>query len=194
MPQTLSRRHLEVVCKSDYVCLEKSDETRYMLLAVQSHVVLIDCRMEVYVIDPIRQMLTQGFSDYQETTILDGELTYNQMTTCWEYLIYNVVCINSPLSIAHLGFRQRMHEAEVCFAGPRTLASFCTGLLRIRIKDFYEHEIRVLLDHICKDAEGKYVTINNNRRDGDLCNENDGLIFAPVPVPYQLKNSDTLLE
>lgn len=47
MPMTLSRRVLDMVAKSDYVCLEKSDGTRYMLLAVTSHVVFIDCRMNV---------------------------------------------------------------------------------------------------------------------------------------------------
>lgn len=195
MPSTLSRRHLEMVSKHDYVCLEKSDGTRYMLLAVKTHVVLIDRRLKVYVIEPNPQILTQGYTDRQENTILDGELTYNQITACWEYLIYDAVVIDNDFDIAQLGFRQRMQAAEFYVAGPRLWAPFCAGLLRIRIKDFYErNEVRVLFDHICKDSSGKYVYVNNNRRDGVLCNENDGLIFAPVQMPYQLKNSDTLLK
>lgn len=195
MPATLSRRHLDMVCISDYVCLEKSDGTRYMLLAVSTHVLLIDRRMNVYVVEPNPQIMSKGFVRLQDNTILDGELTYNLITRNWEYLIYDAVIIDSDMSIATLGFRQRMQAAEMFVAGPRLWAPFCAGLLRLRIKDFYErNQIRRLFDHIRKDPSGKYIYINNDRRDGVLCNENDGVIFAPVKLEYQLKSSNALLK
>lgn len=195
MPVTLSRRHLDMVCGNDYVCLEKSDGTRYMLLAITTHVLLIDRRMKVYVVEPNPQIMGKGFLEPQENTILDGELTYNLITRNWEYLIYDAVVIDNELSIASLGFRQRMQAAEAYVAGPRLWAPFCAGLLRLRIKDFYErNQIRRLFERIRKDPSGKYIYFNNDRRDGILCNENDGVIFAPVKLGYQLKNSNALLK
>lgn len=195
MPMTLSRRHLPMVTQNDYVALEKSDGTRYMLLAVSSYVILIDRRMLVYVVEPNPQVLSKGFVRPQDNTILDGELTYNQITRQWDYLIYDCIAIDGDLSIAQCGFRQRMQAAEAFVAGPRLWAPFCAGLLRLRIKDFYETKnLRRLFQRIRKNPEGAYIYQNNDRRDGVLCNENDGVIFSPVGMPYQIKNCPALLK
>lgn len=195
MPLTLSRRHLGMVSNNDYVALEKSDGTRYMLLALAEYVLLIDRSTRFYVVDPNPAILTQGFQDPQENTVLDGELTFNKMTNQWDYLIYDVVVINGDLSVASRGFRERMQAAEIYVAGPRLWAPFCSGLLRLRIKDYYEkRDLRRLFSRISKDPQGHYMYINNDRRDGVLCNENDGVIFAPVRMPYQLKQCPALLK
>lgn len=195
MPMTLSRRHLEMVCGNDYVCLEKSDGTRYMLFAISSHVFFIDRRSKVYTVEPDPEIFAQGFSRRQDNTILDGELTYNMITKQYEYLIYDAVSIDGDLSVASKGFRERMQAAEMFVAAPRNWASFCAGLLRLRIKDFYErNQIRSLFDRIKKDPSGNYIYFNNDRRDGPLCNLNDGAIFVPVKLPYHVKNSTTLLK
>lgn len=195
MPMTLSRRHLDMVCGNDYVCLEKSDGTRYMLFAISTHVFFIDRRSKVYPVDPNPEILTQGFSGRQDNTILDGELTYNMITNQYEYLIYDAVAIDGDLSIASKGFRERMQAAETFVAAPRAWAPFYAGLLRLRIKDFHErNQIRNLFDRIRKDPSGNYIYVNNDRRDGPLCNLNDGAIFVPVKLPYHVKNSTTLLK
>lgn len=195
MPITFSRRHLDMVSANDYVCLEKSDGTRYMLFTVTDHVLLIDRRMKVYVVDPNPQIMCQGFTRLQDNTILDGELTLNMITGYYEYLIYDVVAIDGDLNIAQLSFRERMQAAEAFVAAPRSWAPFTAGLLRFRVKDFYErNQIRNLFKHILKTPTGQYVYFNNNRRDGVICNETDGVIFVPVKLPYHLKNSTTLLK
>ncbi|PXF49483.1 mRNA-capping enzyme subunit alpha [Gracilariopsis chorda] len=195
MPLTLSRRHFGMVDSNDYVALEKSDGTRYMLFAVSNNVLLIDRSMKFYAVEPYPQVLTPGFTEQQQDTILDGELTYNMITQLWEYLIYDCVAINGNTDIAQQGFRARMSAAEEYVAGPRLWAPFCAGLLRIRIKDYYEKtDIRRLFAHIKKDPHGKYLYVNNERRDGVLCNENDGVILAPVGIPYKVKRCDALLK
>lgn len=184
-----------MVASSDYVILEKSDGTRYMLLAVTDFVVLIDRRMRFYIVDPNPAIMRKGFVAPQDNTLLDGELTFNIITQQWDYLIYDAVAIDGDLTVAQLGFRQRMQVAEVYVAGPRLWAPFCSGLLRLRIKDYYEkRDIRKLFSRIRRDPKGHYLYINNDRRDGVLCNANDGLIFSPVGMSYQIRNCPALLK
>lgn len=195
MPLTLSRRHLHMVASNDYVVLEKSDGCRYMLLAVPDFVVLIDRQMRFYIVEPNPAILTKGFTEPQDNTCLDGELTYNIMTQQWDYLIYDAVAIDGDLSVAQRSFRQRMQAAEVFVAGPRLWAPFCSGLLRLRIKDYYEkRNIRQLFSKIRRDPKGHYLYINQDRRDGIICNENDGVILAPVGMAYQVRNCPALLK
>lgn len=195
MPITLSRRHLQMIAINDYVCLEKSDGTRYMLLAVTAFVVLIDRQMRFYIIDPNPSILNKGFIAPQDNTLLDGELTFNIMTNQWDYLIYDAVVINGDLAVAQMGFRDRMEAAAVYVAAPRLWAPFTAGLLRLRIKDYYEkRKIRNLFSKIRTDPQGKYLYVNNDRRDGVLCNENDGVIFSPVGMSYQVRNCPALLK
>ncbi|KAI0567190.1 mRNA capping enzyme [Gracilaria domingensis] len=117
------------------------------------------------------------------------------MTQQYEYLIYDCISINGDLSIAQKGFRARMDAAAVFVAAPRLWAPFCAGLLRLRIKDYYEkRHIRRLFAHIKKDHDGRYIYVNNDRRDGVLCNENDGVILAPVGIPYKTRKCEALLK
>lgn len=195
MPITLSRRHIQMVAHSDYVCLEKSDGMRYMLLAIKDFVVLIDRQMRFFLIKPNPAIMTQGFTGHQDNTCLDGELTYNIVTKQWDYLIYDAIAIDGDLSVAQRGFRERMQAAETFVAGPRLWAPFCSGLLRLRIKDYYEkRDLRKLFSRIRKDPKGHYIYMNIDRRDGVICNENDGLIFSPVGMPYQVRNCPALLK
>ncbi|CAN8074113.1 unnamed protein product [Agarophyton chilense] len=195
MPLTLSRRHFGMIEANDYVALEKSDGTRYMLFAVNNNVLLIDRSMNFYAVEPYPHILTPGFSEQQQDTILDGELTCNMMTQQYEYLIYDCISINGDTTVAQKGFRARMDAAAVFVAAPRLWAPFCSGLLRLRIKDYYEKkDIRRLFACIKKDHHGRYIYINNDRRDGILCNENDGVILAPVGIPYKTKKCEALLK
>lgn len=195
MPLTLSRRHLGMVSANDYVILEKSDGTRYMLFAATENVYLIDRLMRVFAVEPNPLILGEGFRSPQSDTILDGELTFNVVLERWEYLIYDCVSIDGDLTIAQRGFRERMRAAEMFVAGPRSWAPFCSGLLRLRIKDYYEKlNIRKLFCRIKKDEKGHYMYINNDRRDGVMCNENDGTIFAPVGIGYQVRKCEALLK
>ncbi|CDF36521.1 unnamed protein product [Chondrus crispus] len=139
--------------------------------------------------------MSKGFASPQDNTCLDGELTYNIMTQQWEYLIYDAIAVDGDLNVAQTGFRQRMQAAEVFIAGPRCWAPFCSGLLRLRIKDYYEkRNIRKLFANIRRDPKGHYLYINNDRRDGVICNENDGVILSPVGMPYQVRNCPALLK
>lgn len=195
MPLTLSRRHLKMVADNDYVALEKSDGTRYMLLALTGFVVLIDRQMRFYIIHPNPCILGRGFVEAQDNTCLDGELTYNQVTLQYEYLIYDAIAIDGDLTIAKQSFRARMQAAEIYVAGPRVFATFSAGLLRLRIKDYYEKgSMRKLFSRIRRNAKGHYIYMNNDRRDGVICNENDGVIFSPVGMPYQVRNCPALLK
>lgn len=196
MPLTMSRRHLGMIARADYVALEKSDGTRYMLLAVEQVVLLIDRRMKIYVVEPNpRIMAYQDLGKCQDNTVLDGELTFNRITEMWEYLIYDAVAIQGDISVAGRDYRERMRAAEIYVAGPRVWAPLCSGLLRLRIKDYYEKkELRNLFSRVKKEPGGMYLYMNNDRRDGVISNHNDGLIFSPVGMGYQVKNCPALLK
>lgn len=196
MPLSLSRRHLNMIASSDYVALEKSDGMRYMLMAVKDFVVLFDRRMTVFIVEPNPSI--PSFDDPacpQDNTLLDGELTYNLTLEKWEYLVYDAVAIDGDLSVAKLHFRQRLRAAETYVAAPRVFAPIVSGRLRLRVKDYYEKsDLRRMFENIKKKPNGDYVYMNHHRRDGPLCNLNDGVIFAPCKMPYVVKNCSALLK
>lgn len=196
MALSLSRRHLQMIANNDYVALEKSDGVRYMLLALPNFVALIDRRMTIYAIDPNPNIMSfNAPGQMQENTLLDGELTYNMALKQWEYLIYDVVSIEGDVAVAKIEFRQRLRAAELLVAAPRVWSPMVSGLLRLRVKDFYEkNDLRGLFAHIFKNREGEYVYINHSRRDGIVCNLNDGVIFTPCRMAYQVKNCPALLK
>lgn len=196
MPMSLSRRHMHMIAKNDYVMLEKSDGVRYLMLVLSDFVSLLDRRMRVFVVEPnptVPSYANPAVS--QENTLLDGELTFNLALERWEYLIYDVVAIDGDTSVAKLDFRQRLRAAESYVAAPRVFSPLVSGLLRLRVKDYYEkRSIRTLFDHVLKNPKGEYIYKNNNRRDGILCNLNDGVIFAPCQMPYVVGSCSALLK
>jgi hypothetical protein len=196
MALSLSRRHMQMIAMNDYVALEKSDGVRYMLMALPEYVVLIDRRMIIYIVDPNPIIPSFGNPEcLQENTLLDGELTFNMALERWEYLIYDAIAIDGDLNVAKLDFRQRLRAVESYVTAPRVWSPAVSGLLRLRVKDYYEKaRMRELFDHIKKDPKGEYIYINHDRRDGVMCNLNDGVIFTPVKLPYVVKNCPALLK
>lgn len=195
MPVTLSRRHLKMIKDNDYVLLEKSDGTRYLLFTTSEGAYLVDRRMQFYCIEPNPQINDPRDNTPQVHTLVDGELVYNLVTEMWEYLIYDTIAINGDFEIAGRNYRERMAAAENWVAAPRVYSVSSTGVLRIRIKDFYEvGDIRDLFNHVRKDDKGHFVYMNHDRRDGVVCNENDGCIFAPAKLPYPVKTCNALLK
>ncbi len=199
MALTLSRRHLGMIAKNDYVVLEKSDGQRYMLFALADMVFLIDRLMNFYVVEPNPDIFypTGDVDSFErhDRTVLDGELVHNQITDRYEYLIYDAVVIHGNLEVAQMDFRARMAQVELFVVSWRITTPFATGLLRLRVKDYFEkRDIRRLFNRIRKDERGEYVYLNDDRRDGVICNENDGVIFTPVKMPYVVKNCEALLK
>ena len=195
MPVTLSRRHIGMIKQNDYVLLEKSDGVRYLLFTTSKGAYLVDRRFEFYPIPNSQVNKPPEFMEPQTNTLLDGELVYNFVTETYEYLIYDAISIQDDISVAGMEYRQRMTLAENWVAAPRVYSVTATGALRIRIKDYYEvAEIKQLFDHIKKDEHGKYVYINYDRRDGVVCNENDGCIFTPAKLSYPIKTCNALLK
>jgi hypothetical protein len=196
MALSLSRRHMQMIAANDYVALEKSDGVRYMLMTLPDFVVLIDRRMSIFIVEPNPVIPSFGNpSCLQENTLLDGELTYNLALVRWEYLIYDAVAIDGDLHVAKLGFRQRLRAVESYVTAPRVWSPAVSGLLRLRVKDYYEKPMILdLFNHIKKDTKGEYVYVNHHRRDGIMCNLNDGVIFTPCLMPYVVKNCPALLK
>lgn len=199
MALTLSRRHLGMIAKNDYVVLEKSDGQRYMLFALPDMVFLVDRLMNFYVVDPNPDLFypTTEIDSFErhDRTILDGELVHNQVTDKYEYLIYDAVVIHGNVKVGQLDFRGRMAQVELFVVSWRITTPYATGLLRLRVKDYFEkRDLRRLFNRIKKDDQGQYIYLNDDRRDGAICNENDGVIFTPVKMPYVVKNCDALLK
>uniref|UniRef100_A0A7S3E9N2 mRNA guanylyltransferase n=2 Tax=Rhodosorus marinus TaxID=101924 RepID=A0A7S3E9N2_9RHOD len=196
MPMTLSRRSIPMIKHSDYVILEKSDGARYLMLVLERGVLLIDRRMNFYPVEPDPNILLPTTEPTrQDRTLLDGELTLNLITQQWEYLVYDTISINGDTSVAQLDYRQRLINAENFITFPRCFSSNASGSLRIRVKDFYEkNQIKDLFKKITKDDSGEYIYANGDRKDGPICNHNDGCIFAPVQMEYQIKTCHALLK
>jgi len=185
---------------SDYVVLEKSDGVRYLMLALEIGTLLIDRRSNFFPVEPDPNICLPKTRDKlnperQHKTLLDGELTLNLITNEWEYLVYDLICLNDDASVARHNYRERLILAENWVTYPRCFSSNASGSLRIRVKDFYEkNQILSLFNKITKDEEGEYVYSNADRRDGPICNHNDGCIFAPVRMEYQIKTCPALLK
>lgn len=198
MPMTMSRRHLSMICSMDYVVLEKSDGMRYLLFATAGAVYLVDRRMNFYDVKPNPYLVVFGPDQepqMHDNTVLDGELTLNQATGEYDYLVYDCVAIHGDVSVAKLDYRRRLDAATVWVARPRLYIPAATGTLRIRVKDYYEKVyIRDLFAHIVKDSDGEYVYSNHDRADGVIANHNDGVILAPVRMPYPIKACAALLK
>ncbi len=159
MALTLSRRHMRMICASDYVVLEKSDGTRYMLLALSNHVFLVDRLMKFYVVDPNPNILSHTPEMApQNDTILDGELVHNLITQEYEYLIYDAVIIDGNHKVGTMDFRARMCQTEHFVIGMRVTSPVATGLLRMRLKDYYEKkDVRKLFTRIKKTPRGVHL-------------------------------------
>lgn len=198
MPLTMSRRHLSMICAMDYVVLEKSDGMRYLLFATAGAVYLVDRRMNFYDVKPNPYLVVINQDEepqMHDNTVLDGELTLNQATGEYDYLVYDCVVIHGDFSVAQWDYRRRLNAATVWVAQPRLYIPAATGTLRIRVKDYYEKvHIRDLFAHIVKDSDGEYVYSNHDRADGVIANHNDGVILAPVRMPYPIKACSALLK
>jgi len=198
MPMTMSRRHLSMICAMDYVVLEKSDGMRYLLFATAGAVYLIDRRMNFYDVKPNPYLVVQSDGsepEMHDNTVLDGELTMNQATGEYDYLVYDCIAIHGDVAVAQWDYRRRMNAALVWVAQPRLYIPDATGTMRIRVKDYYEKvHIRDLFAHIVKDSDGEYVYANHDRSDGVIANHNDGVILAPVRMPYPIKACSALLK
>lgn len=102
---------------------------------------------------------------------------------------------SSDLSVASRGCREGMKSAAISVAGPRLWASFCSGLLPLRIKDYYEKkDLRLLFSRTSTDPQRHYIYINDDRRDGVLCNETDAVIFEPDGTSIDTMSSFSKME
>ena len=166
-PISIEREHFGILEKNNYVVCEKTDGTRYMMIAIQygsqKLCVFINRALEMFV-EPLnfRMAVFKG-------TILEGEL-YNN-----EFMIYDCLMTCGEV-VGNQGFLERLDHCEKTVKKAMVLR---TDSITLKVKTFHLHrDFREFMD--------KYLPT--------VKQEVDGLIFTPINEPIRIGTHNTMFK
>tara|TARA_B100001996_G_scaffold359740_1_gene325207 strand:- start:6847 stop:7809 length:963 start_codon:yes stop_codon:yes gene_type:complete len=166
-PISIEREHFGILEKNNYVVCEKTDGTRYMMIAIQYGTqklcVFINRALEMFV-EPLnfRMAVFKG-------TILEGEL-YNN-----EFMIYDCLMTCGEV-VGNQGFLERLDHCEKTVKKAMVLR---TDSITLKVKTFHLHrDFREFMD--------KYLPT--------VKQEVDGLIFTPINEPIRIGTHNTMFK
>ena len=166
-PISIEREHFGILEKNNYVVCEKTDGTRYMMIAIQygsqKVCVFINRALEMFV-EPLnfRMAVFKG-------TILEGEL-YNN-----EFMIYDCLMTCGEV-VGNQGFLERLDHCEKTVKKSMVLR---TDSITLKVKTFHLHrDFREFMD--------KYLPT--------VKQEVDGLIFTPINEPIRIGTHNTMFK
>tara|TARA_B100001540_G_scaffold198092_1_gene174467 strand:- start:6861 stop:7814 length:954 start_codon:yes stop_codon:yes gene_type:complete len=166
-PISIEREHFGILEKNNYVVCEKTDGTRYMMIAIQygsqKVCVFINRALEMFV-EPLnfRMAVFKG-------TILEGEL-YNN-----EFMIYDCLMTCGEV-VGNQGFLERLDHCEKTVKKAMVLR---TDSITLKVKTFHLHrDFREFMD--------KYLPT--------VKQEVDGLIFTPINEPIRIGTHNTMFK
>ena len=166
-PISIEREHFSILEKNNYVVCEKTDGTRYMMIAIQygsqKLCVFINRALEMFV-EPLnfRMAVFKG-------TILEGEL-YNN-----EFMIYDCLMTCGEV-VGNQGFLERLDHCEKTVKKAMVLR---TDSITLKVKTFHLHrDFREFMD--------KYLPT--------VKQEVDGLIFTPINEPIRIGTHNTMFK
>lgn len=196
-PTSLTRQKVfdELLTRPYLVC-EKTDGERYILLAHEGRVYLIDRRVRFWLC-PIQLPLPSSdprAPGWHHNTLLDGELVVDTVETPpgegaggaartprMRYLIYDAMRIGGE-DLTHRTLLYRLRRALTDVVLPKEMLLAPPGVaaepVQLYVKDFFElWQLRTVMDI----AER-------------LPHRTDGLVFTPVTVPYAPGTCPALLK
>ena len=166
-PISIERGHFNILSNNDYVVCEKTDGTRYMMIAIQYGMqrlcIFVNRALEMFV-SPLnfRAIVFKG-------TILEGELYENT------FMIYD--CLLSCGEV--VGNKDFFGRLECCEAIMKKAMVLKTDVLTLQVKKFHLHQdFKAFMD--------KYLP--------KVKQEIDGLIFTPVNEPIRIGTHETMFK
>ena len=183
MPFSLSRKSMDVVCKSTYFVTEKTDGVRYLLYVLKSSAdiptaVLLARDKKFYAIRGGTEIASALGMD----TILDGELVYDTALRKTVFLIFDVLAIDGVSKVTK-PFSRRLDELKTVVAPRLARVSACSTadeVTTLLLKNFVRKErMQDLLAMISVQGLSKVWTSRAQRQQ----HLTDGLIFQP-DLPY----------
>jgi len=166
-PISIEREHFGILEKNNYVVCEKTDGTRYMMIAIQFGMqkvcVFINRALEMFVAPlNFRMAVFKG-------TILEGEL-YNN-----EFMIYDCLMTCGEV-VGNQGFLERLDHCEKTVKKAMVLK---TDSITLKVKTFHLHrDFKEFMD--------KYLP--------KVKQEIDGLIFTPIDQPIRIGTHNTMFK
>jgi|TARA_X000000368_G_scaffold88735_2_gene67683 hypothetical protein len=166
-PISIEREHFNILSNNDYVVCEKTDGTRYMMIAIQYGMqklcIFVNRALEMFV-TPLnfRAIVFKG-------TILEGELYENT------FMIYD--CLLSCGEV--VGNKDFLERLEYCEKIMKKAMVLKTDVLTLQVKKFHLHQdFKAFMD--------KYLP--------KVKQEIDGLIFTPVNEPIRIGTHETMFK
>jgi hypothetical protein len=166
-PISIERGHFNILSNNDYVVCEKTDGTRYMMIAIQYGMqklcIFVNRALEMFV-TPLnfRAIVFKG-------TILEGELYENT------FMIYD--CLLSCGEV--VGNKDFLERLEYCEKIMKKAMVLKTDVLTLQVKKFHLHQdFKAFMD--------KYLP--------KVKQEIDGLIFTPVNEPIRIGTHETMFK
>ena len=166
-PISIEREHFNILSNNDYVVCEKTDGTRYMMIAIQYGMqklcIYVNRALEMFV-TPLnfRAIVFKG-------TILEGELYENT------FMIYD--CLLSCGEV--VGNKDFLERLEYCEKIMKKAMVLKTDVLTLQVKKFHLHQdFKAFMD--------KYLP--------KVKQEIDGLIFTPVNEPIRIGTHETMFK
>tara|TARA_B100000427_G_scaffold299623_1_gene281435 strand:+ start:266 stop:1228 length:963 start_codon:yes stop_codon:yes gene_type:complete len=166
-PISIEREHFGILEKNNYVVCEKTDGTRYMMIAIQFGTqrvcVFINRALEMFVAPlNFRMAVFKG-------TILEGEL-YNN-----EFMIYDCLMTCGEV-VGNQSFLERLDHCEKTVKKTMVLKK---DSITLKVKTFHLHrDFREFMD--------KYLP--------KVKQEIDGLIFTPIDQPIRIGTHNTMFK
>ena len=188
MPVTLDRASLNNIYKKEYIVLEKSDGTRYLLFLNLEKVSIIDRNTKSHTI------FSNEEGEKEEFSCFDGELTFNILLEKYSYLIYDTGIIKGDWRISSWDFYSRLrivnYFLQISFKKIYMEKNFFSEKLF-----FYQYNIKKIFEFVSINAYTKEHVFFNAGTNGLFhCNKNDGIIFSPLRTNYSLKTTCTTLK
>ena len=186
-PVSMTLQNLLLLKQFPYRVSWKADGTRYMMyIRDRDQIFFLDRKSDFFKVEKVTFPRRGKPNDVINGTLLDGEMVIDEDAHGRKrprYLIYDIVCFPGT-QIGQCDFDQRFKCIKEQIIDPRTEA-FASGRIDpsresfgIRRKDFWE-------------IIGAKKILSPQFKVG---HETDGLIFQPVPDPYQLGTCETILK
>jgi hypothetical protein len=188
MPIGFSRKHFFLINFKDYSFLEKSDGVRYIVSISSWKFSLIGRENNITNLEnnAIKSNLPNNVFDF---TFLDGELCKNLISQKFQILVYDVISFTADWRVSTWDLISRLKISEI-IVKMRNL--YTVG----QRKDFFlkkDHYIKNNIHNLFKKISNNkinscHIYYNCYRFDKIICNKNDGLVLAPVNLPYFSRN------
>lgn len=186
-PVSMTLQNVELLKQIPYRVSWKADGTRYMMyIRDRDQIFFLDRKSDFFRVEKVTFPRRGKPNDVINGTLLDGEMVIDEDVHGGKrarYLIYDIVCFPGT-RIGQCDFDQRFKCIKEQVIDPRTEAFGCGRIdpsresFGIRRKDFWE-------------IVGAKKILSPQFKVG---HETDGLIFQPVPDPYQMGTCDTILK